>query len=165
MITLERLGREDIARVAHIAVLPVQEPFCGSIRGHFEKHEPFCDFHAVMRDGHAVGFFKIDRDFAASHSFAHPGELGLRGMMIDAGEQGRGTGKAAMQALAPYLAAEYPTAPLVVLTVNIMNAAARSIYLAGGFHDMGELYYGGRLGPQHILRLRLRARVAISGVA
>lgn len=155
MIVLEPLGRDERGRVDHIAVAPQQEPFCGSIAYHFAMDEPDCDFNVVMRDGQAVGFFKIDRGFASHYDFASGRDLGLRGVMIDRAEQGRGTGKAAMRALGPYLEWFYPEARACVLTVNVSNPAARAIYLAGGFQDEGQLYHGGNIGPQHILRLRL----------
>lgn len=131
-----------------------QEPFCGNINGHFAADEPGCDFHIVERDGQAVGFFKIDREFH-HHGFVLPDEIGLRGVMIDASEQGRGTGKTAMRMLRSYLTSLYPDAVSVVLTVNIVNDRARAVYLAAGFFDTGNLHYGGTIGPQHILRLSL----------
>ncbi|WP_327077759.1 MULTISPECIES: GNAT family N-acetyltransferase [unclassified Paracoccus (in: a-proteobacteria)] len=71
---------------------------------HFEADEPGCDFHLIAREDLAVGFFKIDRDYPARFDFARPGELGLRGVMIDRNSQGQGIGKAAMTALGPYVA-------------------------------------------------------------
>lgn len=155
MIVLEPLGRDERGRVDHIAVTPEQEAFCGTIAYHFAMNEPDCDFNVIMRDGHAAGFFKIDRAYAKRYDFATPDEIGLRGVMIDRGEQGRGTGKAEMLALRPYLEWFYPQATACVLTVNIINPAARAVYLAGGFHDDGQLYHGGNLSAQHILRLNL----------
>jgi len=156
MITLEPLARHEFDRVSHIRVAPEQEPFCGSIATHFAMDEPGCDFNIVARDGEPVGFFKIDRDYPSRYEFARPGEIGLRGMMIDRDQQGRGTGKAAMLALGPYLTRRYPKAGICILKVNIVNPAARAIYLAGGFVDEGELYHGGNVSAQHILRLNLR---------
>ncbi|MTH63400.1 GNAT family N-acetyltransferase [Paracoccus shanxieyensis] len=155
MIALAPLGRDQRARVDHIAVAPEQEPFCGSIAHHFALDEPECDFHIILRDARVVGFFKVDRAFAERYDFVAPDEIGLRGVMIDRAEQGRGTGKAAMRALGPYLATRYG-AQTCVLTVNVVNPGARAAYLAGGFRDDGALYHGGQLGPQHILRLDLR---------
>nr|WP_233253180.1 GNAT family protein [Paracoccus binzhouensis] len=149
------MGRDGLDRVAHIAVHPEQEPFCGTIAGHFAADEPDCDFHVVTRDGRAVGFFKIGRAYAARFDFARPDELGLRGVMIDAAEQGRGTGKAAMRALGSYVAGLYPHAKALVLTVNEVNPVARAVYLDAGFVDTGAFHHGGRIGPQHILRLPL----------
>ncbi|MFC0199120.1 GNAT family N-acetyltransferase [Paracoccus rhizosphaerae] len=156
MITLSLLGRDRFDDVSHIAVAPEQEPFCGSIASHFAADEPSCDFHAVRLDGVAVGFFKIDRDYAARMNLACPKELGLRGVMIDRAQQGRGIGKAAMAQLRRHLRQTYPDARTCVLTVNTINAAARATYLSAGFRDEGQLYLGGNLGPQHVLRLDLR---------
>jgi ribosomal protein S18 acetylase RimI-like enzyme len=38
------------------------------------------------------------------------------------------------------------------LTVNIRNESAKSMYNKCGFDDAGELYSGGKSGPQHILK-------------
>lgn len=155
MITLAPLWRDGIATVAHIAVHPDQERFCGTIADHFAADEPGCDFHMILRDLHPVGFFKIDRAFPGHSPFAGPDDIGLRGVMIDAREQGKGTGKAAMALLRPYVSARYKGAANLVLTVNVINAGARSVYLSAGFIDGGELHHGGNIGPQHILRLPL----------
>lgn len=155
MIALAPLGRHEFDRVAQITVTPQQEPFCGTIALHFDMDEPECDFHIVTRDGRAVGFFKIDRAYFTRYDFSTAPQIGLRGMMIDRAEQGRGTGKAAMGLMRAYLSELYSTAPACILTVNVVNPAARAIYLAGGFRDDGALYHGGRIGPQHILKLDL----------
>ncbi len=155
MIRLEPISHEDLDRVAHVAVHPDQEPFCGSIGEHFSNLNPDFDFHIVLRDEKVVGFFKTDRAFHKSYPFARDGEIGVRGVMIDASEQGKGTGKAAMAALPAYAAALYPAATGLVLSVNIVNPAARAVYLSAGFLDDGELYHGGKLSAQHVLRLPL----------
>ena len=156
MIRLQPITRNDRDRVNHIAVLPSQEPFCGTIAHHFAADEPECDFHIVLRDEDVVGFFKIDRAYFEKFTFAQPHEIGLRGVMIDRAEQGKGTGKAAIRALRDYLPARYPWAASVVLTVNQINPAAIATYLAAGFQNTGELYHGGKIGPQHIMRMPLR---------
>lgn len=156
MIRLQPISHKDRDRVNHIAVLPEQEPFCGSIAHHFDDPRPNFDFHVVLRDDHPVGFFKIDRDYRAEYPFALPDELGLRGVMIDRREQGKGTGKAAMAELLPYLSQQYPQASSVALTVNEVNPLARAVYLAAGFIDTGEMFHGGRISAQHIMRLSLK---------
>lgn len=156
MISLAPLAKDDPAPVAHIRVRPDQEPFCGTIAGHFAEADPAVDFHQIIRDGRAVGFFKIDRGYPARYTFAAEGELGLRGVMIDAGEQGRGTGGIALAGLRDYLPPRYPGAPSVVLTVNTVNPTAVAAYLRAGFADTGALHHGGRISPQHIMRLNLR---------
>lgn len=155
MIRLAPITRNDWDRVKHIAVLPEQVVFCGTIDQHFAMDEPDCDFHIILRDECAVGFFKIDRAYGA-REYAQPGDLGVRGVMIDAAEQGKGSGKAAMMALPAYVANAYPKASTLALTVNQSNPGARAVYLAAGFVDTGELYLGGQNGPQHVLRIHLR---------
>ncbi|WP_299904770.1 GNAT family N-acetyltransferase [uncultured Paracoccus sp.] len=156
MIRLAPLSKDDPTRVAHIHVLPEQEPFCGTIAGHFADFDPAVDFHQISRDGRVVGFFKIDHAYPQRYEFAHPGEIGLRGVMIDRGEQGRGTGTAAMAMLRHYLPGLYPEPPALVLTVNAINPAAIAAYTRAGFTDTGERYLGGKIGPQHVMRMALR---------
>ena len=156
MIRLARLAKDDPAPVAHIRVRPDQVPFCGTIVGHFAERDPDVDFHQVIRDGRAVGFFKIDRGYPTRFDFAAADEVGLRGVMIDAVEQGRGTGAAALAGLRDYLPPRYPGAASIVLTVNTVNPAAVRAYLRAGFVDTGAFYDGGRISPQHIMRMNLR---------
>lgn len=116
----------------------------------------------VARDGHVIlsgdelaGFFAIDRDYAAAHTFAPAGDIGLRMMVMDARFAGKGVARTAFEGLSGYLSAQYPTAEAVWLTVNLRNPRARSLYLRSGFADTGALYHGGPMGPQHILRMPL----------
>lgn len=154
MIALTALPRDRAGRARHLRVDPAQEPFCGSIDSHLSADEPSCDWHVVEEDGSVLGFFKIDRDYVAHMPLARPGELGLRGVMIDRAHQGRGAGRAAMAALPAYLRRAYPVAPACLLTVNTTNPRARAVYLAAGFRDTG-LCHPGRIGPQNVLRLDL----------
>ncbi len=154
-VAFARLGPEDAPRVAHLTVGPGQEQFTarpasrlGALR---EGEEPW----AVLWAGDIVGFLIIDRGYAAQYDFAFPGELGLRSVLIDAGRQGEGIGTAAMAKLRGLMAAEYPDARSLALTVNCANPAAKAVYAKAGFGDTGFLFHGGRAGPQHILRMTL----------
>ncbi len=158
MIRLSPISHSDLDRVAHVAVLPEQEPFCGTIGEHFSNLDPLLDFHEILRDDKVVGFFKTDRGYHSRYEFARPDEIGVRGVMINASEQGKGTGKAAMAAIGPYAAALYPEARGLILTVNIVNRQARAAYLAAGWQDRGELHHGGIISAQHILRLPFPAQ-------
>lgn len=157
MIALHPLGPGDRALVEHLAVAPEQERFSGRAADAFDAAEPGVDLHAIAEGGRVVGFFKIDRRYPETHPFAQPGDVGLRGFLIDRREQGRGLAGAAVRALGPYLAARHPEAPAVVLTVNAANPAAIACYRKGGFTKTGELWHGGRAGPQHVMRRPLRA--------
>ncbi|WP_269450810.1 GNAT family N-acetyltransferase [Stenotrophomonas sp. MMGLT7] len=104
----------------------------------------------VEHGDEVVGFLVLDRSYHLSHSFAAPGELGVRGLLIDAARQRRGLGVAAARALPGPLLEEGWRG--LCLTVNRRNPGAYRCYLAAGFADAGELYLGGPAGPQHVLR-------------
>jgi ribosomal protein S18 acetylase RimI-like enzyme len=155
-VAFARLGPEDAPRVDHLTLGPGQEKFTahpasrlGALRA---GEEPW----AVLWSGDIVGFLIIDRGYAEQYDFAWPGEPGLRSVLIDAGRQGEGIGTAAMAAVRGLMAAEYPEAASLVLTVNCSNPAAKAVYGKAGFGDTGFLFHGGRAGPQHILRMDLR---------
>jgi len=154
-VRLEPLAAQDFERVSHLVVAPEQERFSGTVADAFATGEALVDFHAIRLDQTIVGFFKIDRDYAASHHFAAPDEVGLRAFLIDLSQQGKGIATAAVRALRPYLQARYPTARSVVLTVNMSNPAAKACYRNGGFRDTSEIYEGGIAGPQLVMRMSL----------
>ena len=146
--------RADTARVAHLALAPGQERFTANPVTRLQNLPADQDAWG-LRDaaGTVVGFLVIDRGYPAAHPFARAGECGLRSVLIDAARQGEGLGTAAMAGLQGLMAQHYPAAPGLVLTVNTANTAARAVYLKAGFVDTGELWLGGRSGPQHVLRL------------
>jgi GNAT superfamily N-acetyltransferase len=110
--------------------------------------EPMAILHGVT----PVGYYRLEANArsVAGHDFEVPA-LGLRTFLIDADWQGRGIATVALTALVADLVMRHPVARLLVLTVNCNNHAALHLYLRAGFHDSGELYHGGRSGPQHLL--------------
>ncbi|WBU64489.1 GNAT family N-acetyltransferase [Paracoccus aerodenitrificans] len=112
---------------------------------------PQLSFHAIHADDILVGMFKLDPLYAERNRFAHPDDLGLRGVLIDLHHQGCGLGRQAMALLPAYAASQYPGKSRLILTVNLLNPAAYAVYRNAGFHDDGEIYAGGSRGPQHIL--------------
>ncbi len=155
MITISALPRDRVEEVLHLALGPGQADFVGTIDEMVKDPLPTRDFHMVRDGAERVGFFKIDRDYAAFHDFADPRGWGLRGLLIGAQYQGRGLGRAMLAALPDYLKGHYPGQRLYYLTVNCRNARAYTAYLSGGWTASGGLYHGGSSGPQHILRLDL----------
>ena len=152
---LAPLGPQDLPRVAHIRVAPEQLAYSGSVAEAFEAAEEGVDFHAILEGDHPVGFFKIDRDYAARFPFVPPGGLGLRAFMIDLDRQGQGIAVRAVQLLPAYLPRHYPGAEVLYLTVNKANPGAIRAYLKGGFADIGKEWPHGDAGPQHIMKLPL----------
>jgi RimJ/RimL family protein N-acetyltransferase len=110
---------------------------------------------AILQGDVPVGYYRLEPNgrTVAGRDFGVP-SLGLRAFFIDAGWQGRGLGKQALAALIVDVVERHPRAHLLVLTVNHDNHAALRLYLRAGFTDSGELYHGGRSGPQ-ILLLRV----------
>lgn len=113
---------------------------------------PTCEPMAILCDYQPIGFYCIETRARTivGRDFAQPA-LGLRAFFIAASWQGRGFGRHALQALFADLAVRHPAARLLALTVNRSNHAALGLYLGAGFVDSGELYHGGRAGPQHLL--------------
>ena len=154
-LALAPLTPEDLPKVAHIRVHPDQIKFSGTVAEAFDAAEPDVDFHAILRDGTAVGFFKIDSAYARRYPFAAPDGLGLRAFMIDARAQGAGIGTRACRALPRHLIRHYPGRTHLWLTVNFANPAAYRAYRSGGFTDTGQIWPHGEAGPQNVLVLPL----------
>lgn len=154
VITIEPLPRDQIGRVAHFQLPPEQAQFSAfpvdvmNTPGHR-------DAHVILADGEPAGFFAIDRDYAAHHDFAHDRALGLRMFSVDFAQQGQGVASNGCRALRAYLQKQYPDWTACFLTVNVKNPDAYRVYEKGGFMDTRDLYLGGGLGPQHIMRLDL----------
>ncbi|HBF32904.1 GNAT family N-acetyltransferase [Rhizobium sp.] len=158
---LSPLPRGETPRVLHLALLPEQHRFVAPIEQMVGENDPSVDFHIGTVAGEPVAFFKIDRDYRSKVSTApldacgfEPDDLGLRGMLVGQQFQGRGYGKAVMARLKSYVSAHYQ-ARHVFLMVNCLNHSAIHLYTKGGWEDTGQLYLGGRSGPQHIFRLTL----------
>lgn len=154
-VALRPVARSEFDLVSRIQVEPDQIRFSGTVAQAFEENEEGVDFHAILDDARAVGFFKIDRLYHETYEFAQADELGLRAFMIGREDQGKGLATAAVAALKDYLPGHYPDRRAVVLTVNLQNPGAVRCYLKGGFADTGGIYPHGLAGPQHILRMDL----------
>lgn len=157
MITLVPVPPGQKARVAHLTVAPGQEDFVRNGAYAASETDPAVDLYAVEQDGAVVGMFKLDRAYADAprHDFAQAGDLGLRGVLVDAAWQGKGIGRALLAALPDLVRRRYPQARRLVLTVNCRNDVARSAYLAAGWQQDHRLYLAGDAGPQNILWLPL----------
>lgn len=155
MILLRRMEKPDETVVRRLAMKEEQNRYVSPIKKMLDKLEPGEECHLLEVDKEIVGFFIIDGNYWQKYEFSERGEIGLLGYFVDAKHQGKGLGKAGVKALKGYLESSYPTAKAVVLTVNCKNPRAIRSYLTGGFEDTGQKYYGGRAGPQYIMRMRL----------
>lgn len=155
-LSLRPVRETEFPLVQGVEVEPDQTRFSGTVAQAFEEAEDGVDFHAIFENGHAIGFFKLDRLYHEQYAFALATDLGLRAFMIDRRCQGRGLATAAVKRLPDYVPLHYQDRHAVILTVNLQNPAAIACYLKGGFVDTGEIYPHGMAGPQHIMRLPLR---------
>lgn len=137
-----------------LRVHPAQRDYVGAIADLLADAAqcPASEPMAILRGGAPVGYYRIEPN-ARGVAGRNPGTpaLGLRSFFIDAGWQGRGLARRALQLMFADLARRHPRARLLALTVNCRNDAARRLYLGSGFVDGGELYHGGPAGPQHLL--------------
>ena len=159
-IGFARLTAQDGPRLAHLSLAPGQAAFVSRPEARLARLQPSESAYAILSGAEIVGSLIIDPNYAKDHDFARPGEAGLRSVVIDAAKQGMELGKAAMAALPDLIAEHHPDVTALVLTVNCRNPVARPVYLKAGFQDAGEIYHGGRSGPQYVLRLPLPASAA-----
>ncbi|MFV0409173.1 MAG: GNAT family N-acetyltransferase [Paracoccus sp. (in: a-proteobacteria)] len=148
-IILAHIPADRLSELAHLRQHPGQYANDGAVM--ILDDTPQLSFHAIRAGGRLVGMFKLDPLYPERHRFAAETDLGLRGMLIERTEQGKGFGTAAMAALPAHAAALYPGKRRLVLTVNLWNPGAYKAYRRAGFRDEGEIFAGGSRGPQHIL--------------
>lgn len=152
-IYFKRLQPDEFECIQKLSVGDDQIHYVGTVQRLLDKACGTSHYHIILHDDQIVGFFNIDTVYDQTYEFTVPGELGLRAFFIDKRYQGKGLGKASAKVLKNYLAEAYSDHPSIALTVNCKNPGAYKAYLHGGFTDTGELYHGGKAGPQHIMRM------------
>jgi len=140
--------------VLRLRVRPEQDEFVSPVAATLPDAEqcPGSTPMAILLEDTPVGYYRIEHSArSVTGRDADAPALGLRSFQLAATWQGRGLGASALAALCADLVERYPRTHKLVLTVNCHNAAALALYLRVGFLDSGELYHGGRSGPQHLL--------------
>lgn len=151
MVTIERLTESHVEGVLKVTLAQAQMKFTEManaflLNGHDTTHR-----HVILFDDEVVGFFKIDVAYSLTYEFCSESGIGLRAFAIDVNKQGKGIGTTSVKALFPYLKGNYSAYDSIYLTVNCKNPGARACYQNGGFEDTGDKYFGGNVGPQHIM--------------
>jgi GNAT superfamily N-acetyltransferase len=156
-VTLSEVTPALRAQVMALAPLPEQEPFSGAARDTLPTAEltPGRTGVVALQGDVPFGFLMLDIGPEVRVYAPDDGVVGVRGVYVDAAFQGRGLGTAMLRALPSFARTRHPDAVRLALTVNTSNPRAIRTYLRAGFVDTGRLYYGGRLGPQHVLELEL----------
>jgi RimJ/RimL family protein N-acetyltransferase len=108
--------------------------------------------YLIRNNGDLIGYVQINtKQEDIAHYCDDDKTLGLEGFFLDHRVQGQGLGVPAIEATISKLPFDYPDYDKVALTVNCKNTAAIRTYKKGGFEPTGELYHGGRSGPQYIM--------------
>lgn len=157
MVSIKKIINVTNTNLLELKVTQDQEKYVGTVKelleDFLEGEHSHLHPHSIVVGEQIVGFFNIDINYSDTYEFTHNNELGLRAFLIDSKHQGKGYAKLASATLKQYLMAEYASFESIALTVNCKNSNAYKAYLKGGFLDTGELYYGGKAGPQHIMRM------------
>lgn len=121
------------------------------------ERDPLSDAMVVLAGERPVGFYRLDRAArtVCGRELDEP-TLGLRALFIDQRVQGRGFGRAAIEACCEDARQRYPERRLLILAVHACNRPAIATYLRSGFHDTGERLAGGAAGPQVVMIKRLQ---------
>lgn len=134
VLTVVELTADNVEEVLAVAPSPEQLRHVNPVAWYVARSAYQGVWHPVglaTADGAVVGF----AEWAYDES---DGTYGLGGIVIDHRQQGRGLGRAALDALVAHLRAQ-PVPGVVVLTVHPDNERARGLYERYGFVATGEL--------------------------
>jgi GNAT superfamily N-acetyltransferase len=108
---------------------------------------------AAISAGTPVGFFLLKRP-PLSPSWVAADACSLHALQIDLSMQGRGFGRACLQALPHLVRTLWPEVRVILLAVDTHNEAAQKLYLQESWMDAGQAYPG-RIGLERRLSLAL----------
>ena len=145
--------RELAAQVRGLRVAPEQYAFVGDVDFNLidAERDPQSDAMAILAGDGVIGFYRLDYAPTIVAWQPVPASVGLRSFLIDRRHQGHGYGTAAVEACCADLRRRHPERRLLALNVNCVNRGAIRAYRKAGFVDTGELYFGGKAGPQHLM--------------
>ncbi|ETX10076.1 acetyltransferase [Marinomonas ushuaiensis DSM 15871] len=155
MIEIEKMTSLHLGRVNTLSVESDQLQYVATIDDILASANAQIRPHVIIANDEVVGFFLIDTAYADHNDCVESNSLGLRSFFIDHKHQGNGYAKQTLQILPTYLMSNFPKQTNVYLTVNCKNKLAQKSYLNAGFYDTGNLYHGGKSGPQHIMCMDL----------
>ena len=151
------LSPADRAAVRGLTIAPRQIEYAGTTASSIaacEDGDPSRIVGLALRvDVAIVGFVVMKRGDAAP-DWAAPDAAVVSGLRVDAGQQGKGIGTAAMRAIADWVRRNWRKASSVALTVDEENIAAIRAYAHAGWVDHGQRF-DGRIGPVRRMSLPL----------
>lgn len=139
-----------------LQVHPEQLAFCGDIYCALNSllvnpNPAAIKGFALLADDLPVAFLLLKRPPCLPH-WASEHSATLHALQVDRQQQGRGFGKACLQALPAVARQAWPQIKGLELSVDADNVAAMGLYLAAGWVDSGEAYRG-RIGYERRLTL------------
>lgn len=153
MVTIEKLTPARRAEACALSVKEEQGQFTVTDIGECLLTLPKTKMpHLILDNNVVVGFFLLDAGYSNEYKFCPANVLGVRALLIDHRYQGRGIAGRAISQMGCFARTHYSEFGALYLTVNCRNTPAYECYKKYGFEDTNELYEGGPVGPQHIMR-------------
>ncbi|MFU2325116.1 GNAT family N-acetyltransferase [Pseudomonas sp. NFX98] len=156
LVPYESLNALQRQQVEAIEVHPDQIKFSGDIHGALHsllsKPGPGVKGFALLVEDIPVAFLLLKRP-PALPAWADEHSATLHALQVDQRSQGRGYGKACLQALPEAARLAWPEIRGLELSVDADNESAIGLYAKYGFVDSGEAYRG-RIGYERRMGLR-----------
>ncbi|MDU8499844.1 GNAT family N-acetyltransferase [Pseudomonas syringae] len=158
LVDYHDLNASQRQQLGHLEVTQEQTQFSGDIYTALNTllvnpSPNVCGF-VLLGDDKPVGFFLLKRGDCLPHWAQEELAATLHALQIDHREQGKGLGKACLQALPATLRLKWPDITHLMLSVDADNSAAIGLYSGQGWVDTGEAYRG-RIGFERRLVLTL----------
>ncbi|WP_085717122.1 N-acetyltransferase [Pseudomonas sp. B28(2017)] len=155
LVPYESLNSRQRQQVEAIQVHPQQVRFSGDIHGALHtllsRPGPGVKGFALLAEGVPVAFLLLKRP-PVLPAWADEHSATLHALQVDQRAQGKGYGKACLQALPEAARRAWPEIKGLELSVDADNAAAIGLYARFGFVDSGEAYKG-RIGYERRMGL------------
>ncbi|TFY90373.1 N-acetyltransferase [Pseudomonas nabeulensis] len=143
LVAYEALNAVQQQHLSALEVHPEQLPFCGdmycALNTLLVNPSPGVKGFALLADDLPVAFLLLKRPPCLPH-WADEHSATLHAFQVDRGQQGRGFGKACLQALPTAALQAWPQIKGIELSVDTDNVAAMGLYLGAGWVDCGEAY-------------------------
>lgn len=153
LVPYEMLSAVQKQQLNGLEVHPEQLRFCGDIDCALNtllvNPSPGVKGFALLADDIPVAFLLLKRPPCLPH-WADEHSATLHAVQVDRNHQGRGFGKACLQALPGTARQAWPQIKALELSVDTDNVAAMGLYLGAGWVDSGEAYKG-RVGYERRL--------------
>ena len=143
LVAYEALNAVQRQQTSAIEVHPEQLPFCGdmycALNTLLVNPSPGVKGFALLADEIPVAFLLLKRPPCLPH-WADQHSATLHALQVDRHRQGRGFGKACLQALPAAAMQAWPGIKAIELSVDSAKVAAMGLYLGLGWVDGGEAY-------------------------